>query len=62
MCMTMTTSPSLPRRGRIPMDMITPALSQMRRHTSQQKAVSDHGHHPFPSPEGKMLFQEENGV
>ena len=43
-----------PRRGRRPMDMITLALSKMRRKTSQQRAVCDHGHHLFPSLDEEM--------
>ena len=34
--------------------MITPARSQMRRSTYQQKAIYDYGHHPFPSLEEEM--------
>ena len=49
MCMTMTTTPPLPRRGKTPMAMITPLLSQKRRTISKQKAVYGHDHHPFPS-------------
>ena len=31
------------------MATITPSLSLMRMQTSEQKAVYDHDHHPFPS-------------
>ena len=56
MCMTMTTNPSLPRRGRRPMAMIIPSLSRMRMQTSEQKAVYDHGLHPVPFPKEVMIL------
>ena len=51
-----TTIRGLPHTNGRPMAMIRPPLSKQRTGASQQKAVYDHGHHPFPSPKEEMRF------
>ena len=65
LCMTMTTIPSIFQKRRdfdvYDHDPLS-SISQKRRIAFERKAVYDHDHHHFPSPEEEESFSEEGCV